>query len=201
MNKNLFFFLFLIVPLFINAQSIISTSGETGTSGTNWSSAGTNPFVITTSGNASIHPSVLTDKLNSGIDVTFVSNGTKISSSLLKTSGGDARLTFKDIAVIQTSPNVVISSSSNKLDIVFWADSDNSQSNTSSTATDAIFIDSGSQLISNGGVIVLGGGTDADADGLPDGYALNGSNSTNYGLNFGAIGGINLGQQVELVPP
>ncbi|NVJ72892.1 MAG: hypothetical protein HWD80_06310, partial [Flavobacteriaceae bacterium] len=39
--------LFVFISFFSFSQTNITTSGQTGTSGTNWSSSGTNPFVIT----------------------------------------------------------------------------------------------------------------------------------------------------------
>jgi len=81
--------LFVFISFFSFSQTNITTSGQTGTSGTNWSSSGTNPFVITSSGNASIHPSVITDKLDAGIDVTLIqtTNSIIISSTISSSLG------------------------------------------------------------------------------------------------------------------
>ena len=81
--------LFVFVSFFSFSQTYITTSGQTGTSGTNWSSSGTNPFVITSSGRADIHPSVIANKLNAGVDVTVIqtSNSIVVSSAISSTLG------------------------------------------------------------------------------------------------------------------
>ena len=68
MKKFLFFFSGLVIAAFsVNAQNLtISSTGETGTSGTNWSVSGTNPVTITATGSANINPSVIQNYLNSG---------------------------------------------------------------------------------------------------------------------------------------
>src|SRR5210317_528387 len=81
--------LFVFTSFVSFSQAYITTSGETGTSGTNWSTSGTNPFVITSSGRADIHPSVITNKLNAGVDVTVIqtSNSIVVSSAISSTLG------------------------------------------------------------------------------------------------------------------
>ncbi len=87
--KIAFSLLFGFISFVSFSQTYITTSGQTGTSGTNWSSSGTNPFVITSSGRADIHPSVITNKLNAGVDVTVIqtSNSIVVSSAISSTLG------------------------------------------------------------------------------------------------------------------
>lgn len=192
---------FLAVSLVLSgnltAQSLVlSSSGQTGTSGTNWSTAGTNPVTITTTGSASINTSVITGYLNAGTSVIVVNNsvGTTVNSNITKTNGSAASLTLKDIGYIKVANNITISSSSNTLDIILWSDYDLSQSG---TVTDFIYCGIGTAFTSNGGKIVMGGGPDngsnggVNADGIPDGFAWNGSNDVASGAN--TFGGLTLG--------
>ncbi len=187
----------LLFFLNTSAQTLtISSSGQTGTSGTNWSTSGTNPVTINANNEAHINTSVITGYLNSGIRV-IVNNatvGTAINSSISKTSGAAASLTFRDIGRIWVNTNVSISSTSNALDIILWVDTDLSQSG---TVSDYLATGDGVSFISNGGKIVLAGGPDNGAnggtsgDGIPDGFAWNGSNTSNNGAN--TVGGLTLG--------
>ncbi|RYY54206.1 MAG: hypothetical protein EOO09_15200 [Chitinophagaceae bacterium] len=195
--------LILLVFLLLGAVAshsqtvVISTSGQTGTVGTNWSTSGTNPVTITASGGtAQIHTSVIQGYLNTGVSVILNNTGvgTLISSPIAKTAGGNAGLTFRDIGNIRVTANNSISSSAGALDIILWADSDNSQGG---TVTDFIYCNAGTSFLSNGGRIVMAGGADNGAnggtsgDGIPDGFAWNGSNSTDHGAND--VGGLTLG--------
>ncbi|MFM2227839.1 MAG: hypothetical protein RL664_1182 [Bacteroidota bacterium] len=127
--NKLFVALLVLVSVTSKAQTLtINSSGQTGTSGTNWSSSGSNPVVITSTGNANVNTSVIESYLNSGISVTvqcIVSNGeVVVGSPLTKISGGDATLTFRaDKRLTSTAP---ISSNSSKLNIVMWSDYNNS---------------------------------------------------------------------------
>ncbi len=181
----------------VHGQSLtISSGGQTGTSGTNWSTSGSNPVEITVTGSANINTSVINGYLNSGTSVRVNNNnvGTTINNNITKTSGASASLTFRDIGFIKVAGNVNITSTSNALNLVLWADSDNSQSG---TVTDFMFINPGVTVSSNGGKIVLAGGSDdgsnggINGDGIPDGFAWNGSNSTNDNAN--QYGGLTLG--------
>lgn len=190
----LFSFLFSLV---IQAQNLtLSSGGQTGTSGTNWSTSGTNPITISVTGAANINTSVITGYLNAGTSV-IVNNstvGTTINSNISKTAGGNASLTIKDIGNVKIAANISISSSSNALDLILWADSDNSQGG---TVDDFMYIGDGVSISTNGGKIIMAGGADngnnggTSGDGIPDGFAWNGSNSTTYGAND--VGGLTLG--------
>ncbi len=181
----------------LSAQSLtISNTGQTGTSGTNWSTAGTDPVTISVTGSANINTSVIQDYLDAGTSVIVTNStvGTTINSNINKTNGGNARLTVKDVGCIKIAANVTIGSGSNTLDLVFWADSDNSQGG---IVDDFIYTAEGVTLSSNGGMIVMAGGPDdgtnggTSGDGIPDGFAWNSSNSALYGAN--TVGGLTLG--------
>ncbi|MFM1772879.1 MAG: hypothetical protein RLZZ71_2021 [Bacteroidota bacterium] len=121
--------LLVLVSVTAKAQTLtLSSSGETGTSGANWSSSGSNPVVISATGNANVNTSVIESYLNSGISVTvqcIVSNGeVVVGSPLTKISGGDATLSFR--ADKRFTSTVAITSSSSKLNLVLWSDYNNS---------------------------------------------------------------------------
>ena len=187
----------LIFSTQIIAQNLVlSSGGQTGTSGTNWSTSGTNPVTITTTGAANINTSVITGYLNAGTSVIVVNNsaGSNVNSNITKTTGAAASFTLKDVGYIKVADNITISSSSNALDIILWSDHDLSQSG---TVNDFIYCGIGSSFTSNGGKIVMAGGPDngsnggVNADGIPDGFAWNGSNDVASGAN--TIGGLTYG--------
>lgn len=106
------------------AQNLtLSNAGQTGTSGTNWSTTRTNPVTITATGTASVNTSVIEGYLNVGTSVIInnTSVGTTINSNIIKTAGGNVSLTFRDIGHIKVSGNINISSGSNAMDIILWA--------------------------------------------------------------------------------
>lgn len=187
----------LLFSLVTHAQSLtLSNGGQTGTSGTNWSSSGTNPITISVTGTANVNTSVIEGYLNAGTSV-IVNNssvGTTINSTITKSNGGTSSLTIKDIGNIKIAANITISSSSNALDLILWADSDNSQGG---AVEDFMYLNAGVTLSTNGGKIVLAGGPDngtnggTSGDGIPDGFAWNGSSSITYGAND--LGGLTLG--------
>lgn len=188
----------------VSAQTLtISNTGQTGTSGTNWSTSGTNPVTITATNTANINTSLISGYLSSGISVVVINTnvGIRISSDISKLSGAQASLTLKNKSFIRIDANVSISSSANALDIIMWADDDNSQGG---TIDDFIFADAGSTFNSNGGKIIMAGGPDngsnggISGDGIPDGFAWNGSNSGTYGAN--SLGGLTLGPRTGLGP-
>ncbi len=176
----------------------ISTGGQSGSSGTNWTSSGSGTVTITVTGNANIHPNVITGHLNLGrkVIVNNTAVGTIINANIIKTGGGAASLTFQDIGPIWVESNITISSGSGALDVILWADADNSQGG---TVSDYLATGPGVTIASNGGKIVMAGGTDNGAnggisgDGIPDGFAWNGSNGTAYGAN--TVGGLTLGER------
>lgn len=195
--KTSLFLCLLFFSIITRGQNLtLSSGGQTGTSGTNWSVSGTNPVTISVTGIANVNTSVITGYLNAGTSVIVnnTSLGTGINSDISKTSGGNATLTIKDVAHVKIAANVTISSNSNALDLILWADSDNSQGG---TVDDFMFINVGVTISTNGGKIIMAGGPDngtnggTSADGIPDGFAWNGSNSVTYGAN--TVGGLTLG--------
>jgi len=83
---------------------------------------------------------------------------------------------------------------SNNGDIIFWADSDNSQLSAGGN-NDEVGLRAGTILNSQGGKIILAGGLDDGAnggvasDGIPDNYAYRGAGEYTGGVNLGVAGG------------
>lgn len=108
-------------------------------------------------------------------NVTFYANGASgdlnLSNNITKSAGADATLTLRanDAVLIN---GVSISSSSNALDIIVNSDRDGNQAGN-------INIDTGSTLTSNGGDIVLSGGTGTTDDLKTTGFA--------YGTSAGGV--------------
>lgn len=119
------FSMLLVLVIQIQAQTLtISAGGQTGTSGINWTTSGTNPVTITTTGDASINISVITGYLNAGTSVilsTIVD--IRLTDAISKSSGSEAYLTMnagRDIYI-----QAGISSTSNALILTLDADTDN----------------------------------------------------------------------------
>jgi autotransporter-associated beta strand protein len=195
---------FLMTLSFSSAWSqgiTISTSGQTGTSGTNWSVSvnGNLATLSVSTGAASIHPNVITGYLNAGTSVLVLSTsstaGTRINANIVKSAGGNARLTFKDNGYVFLDSTRTIQSTSNSLDVVLWADADAGQN---STASDYVLLGSGTSILTNGGNLALGGGNDNGSnggvsnDGIPDQYAYVGQALGNVlsGINLGVKGSV-----------
>jgi autotransporter-associated beta strand protein len=72
MQRIIFITLFIFFSTSVFGQTLtISSGGETGTSGTNWSISG-NVLNVAASGTATVHPSVITNHLNNIGDLTVV---------------------------------------------------------------------------------------------------------------------------------
>jgi autotransporter-associated beta strand protein len=86
----------LLITTGVSAQNlIISTAGQTGTSGTNWSTSGSNPVTISVIGTANINPSVVTGYLNAGKNLNLVvSSGDVIIKSKIATNATAENLRF-----------------------------------------------------------------------------------------------------------
>jgi autotransporter-associated beta strand protein len=93
---NLTVLSFLLITTGVNAQNLtISSSGQTGTSGTNWSTSGSNPVTISVIGTANINPSVVTGYLNAGKNLNLVvSSGDVIIKSKIATNATAENLRF-----------------------------------------------------------------------------------------------------------
>jgi hypothetical protein len=120
--------LLLILSAFLsNAQHLtISTSGETGSSGTNWSIVG-NTLQIATSGTATIHPDVVVNHLtNTGdlvVDLPYVNTlrNIYINNSISYTGSIARTLTVKSATDIVVATGVSITSSAASLNLVLRA--------------------------------------------------------------------------------
>ena len=107
-----FFFFVLGLHLSSYAQTIpltiSSSGGETGTSGTYWSTSGTNPVTITVSGTVTLSTSVITTYLNAGTSV-IVNNGATngdITVQSAITSNGAGALTLTATRSIILKENI-----------------------------------------------------------------------------------------------
>jgi len=92
-----------------------------------------------------------------------------VYASVEKTGGADATLTLKAHDSIYIHNGVTLSSTTNKLNVVLWADSDNSGSG-------AIYMSSGSGISTNSGHVWMGGGSGTVTDW--NGYGINVGNGT-----------------------
>jgi hypothetical protein len=152
-----FLLLFVLLPLGALAQNLfISSTGETGTSGTNWSITGTTLTV--TGGDANIQAAVIVNALASGNLSVEATNITVIDDIMSTTANA---LTLKASNDIRLGATHIVSTDGG--DITFWTDSDNddvgrtyiNQYENSSPPT---------TVESHGGNIVFGGGSDPSAD-------------------------------------
>lgn len=134
------------------AQNILSviSSGQTGTSGTNWSlSANT---LTVSGGAASIQASVITSHLQSAGSLTIVAaGGIMIDQDVLPALTAVRTLTLKTDADITLADSRAISATGSSLNLVCWADADG-------TAGGMIYCKPGSSISTNGGHIWMAGG-------------------------------------------
>jgi filamentous hemagglutinin family protein len=100
--------------------------------------------------------------------------------------GADASLTIKTTGSILMNSGSSISSPTDKLNTIFWADSDNS-------ASGYIFVHDGNTISTNGGDIVMAGGADTNSDGRPDGFATSATTDPN-------ISGVGIGRNATNTP-
>jgi len=165
----------LISTLSIAQNVTISSSGETGTTGTNWSISGN---VLSVTGTASVNASVITNHLTTVGDLEILANSAMTSQQInidaaIDYSGSTARtLTFvarNDVKVnqaitasnstlhifVKAGDNIDVASSvsmaSNGGNIVFWA-------NTDGNNLGNIAVQPTTSIVSNGGGIWMGGG-------------------------------------------
>lgn len=142
----------------------ISNSGQTGTSGTNWSmSSG----VLEVTGPAIVHPNVITSAFSTGnvyVQVTPSAGGgtardIAISSNIVYTGSQVRSLTFKSTNSITVSSGVSITSSNGPLNVVLHAGSGTNPDN------GRIVLD-GVTINTNGGHFRASGGASASWNGL-----------------------------------
>jgi len=155
------------------------------------------PNFTTNNDSAIVTTGSIETALNNGTNVTVQtgSAGTnsqagdiEVASNITKSAGGDASLTLEAYRNITLDSGVQISSSSGKLNVTLDADA---QSNHSGS----IYLANGSGIISNGGNITLGGGSNPLIDSAygnnssaPDGTSLAGGIYIN-GATLNAGGG------------
>ena len=117
-------FISLFVTSGFSQHLTISTSGETGTSGTNWSITG-NILNVGVSGSATIHPSVVTNHLSNVGDLTvnlpwqtLTSRNMNINASISYTGGANRTLTLNCANDMVFANATGITSSSASLNVV-----------------------------------------------------------------------------------
>lgn len=90
-----------------------------------------------------------------------------VNSDIIKSAGGGATLTLKSERDIVVASGVDITSTSDKLNTVFWSDSDANNDG-------MIYLKNGSSITTNGGGITLSGGSD-----ITTGYAVGNAQNAN----------------------
>jgi hypothetical protein len=219
--KILFTILLIFVgPLWIQSQHLtISSSGQTGTSGTNWSITG-NTLTVAASGSAQVNPSVITNHLNNTGDLTIVlpHNGTDVrdlylNNSITYTGSNSRTLTFNIANDIIFASSTSISSSNSSLNIVM-----RTALSTSNIDHGRVHLN-GTTINTNGGHLWIGGGPSTAtwngltvgnsiartwADGVPGLWIENATINTNGGnvylaglsWNSNSNSGVNYGVHV-----
>ncbi|QIA07254.1 lectin-like protein [Draconibacterium halophilum] len=172
MKKNLLLFCIISLSLSLQAQTLtISLGGQTGTSGTNWTSSGSDPVTIeTTSGDAVISPSVIENLLNAGSSVVVLSSlDIRLSDAITKTGGGAALLEFRAGRDLFIQADITSSNSALNLKLDSDNDGDNigAITNSSSLTTNSGFINflddvsfngTSAQTINSGAQYIICGG-------------------------------------------
>ena len=215
----------LIILLFstiATAQHLtIDTSGQTGTSGTNWSITD-NILNIAASGSATIHPNVITNHLTNTGDLTVnlpwqsgVTRNTLINNSIIYTGASGRSLIINSPNNIVFANATGITSSTASLNVVL-------RTVTGASASSALIKMDGININTNGGHFWAGGGTTSTTwNGLTVGdsaavtvdddnagisiigstIATNGGNIRVFALSnngiFGDADGVNYGINVE----
>gem|GEM_PF-5284272 len=151
--------------------TVVSSGGDA--EGTTWSTSSNN--ITPSSGNARINASDIAAKLNAG-DLTITSSSILIQADITKTSGGEATLTLKSTGKINSN-GYTISSTSNKLNVLFWVESDGGTSLGAALGA----------ITTNGGHLWVGGGSGTQTwNGLSIGDGLSMSDGTNnwFGMDL-----------------
>ncbi len=160
-SKVVLFFLFSTIA---SAQNLtISSSGQTGTSGTNWSISG-NTLNVAASGSANIHPNVISNHLNSVGNLTVVlpfqsgvARQCSIDGTITYTGSATRTLTFSiGNDIFMTSANQsVTATGSGALNVVLRA----AYSGGVSPDNGRISIRQNNTINTNGGHLWIGGGS------------------------------------------
>ena len=172
-----------IMPFTSSAQHLtISTSGEAGTSGTNWSISG-NTLTASNSGNSNIHPSVIQNHLAS--NPLTVHAGSVIFNANITSSTANNLSIWSNTHITNTSATSITTQGGN----VLFASNVDDATDGEATTNGYIQLRFGITIISNGGNITFGGGNTSGTD-----YAL-GSSVEAYteGIRFDAVIALNSG--------
>ena len=129
---------------------------------------------------SNISGSTIDTTLNNGTSIILeATNNISINDNISKTSGADSTLTFKAGNNITLGSGKSITSTSNKLNLVFWANSDANGG--------GVTLNSGSSILTNGGDIWMGGGSGSTTwNGLSvgDSYAKGTLAAATSGINM-----------------
>lgn len=151
--KKTLFLLFIFSSFAVFGQTLtISSTGETGTSGSNWSASGTNPVIITVTNTANINASVITTVVATGNDVKINVTGDIIFQSGITLSsaiGGDGEATLTLIGDFIRTAGASIEATSGKLNVVMIAN------NNPGNGADGVEL---GVINTNGGGLWIGGG-------------------------------------------
>jgi hypothetical protein len=136
----------------------------------------------------STEASTIQGHLNNGDNVVVTTTGSstnlQISSNILKSTGGNATLTFKSAFRVTMNVNTSIRSTSNKLNVIFWSNSTNNSSTKGMIRFGDHTLPTANVIIeTNGGHLWVGGGSNNTTwnsltvgDGYAWGCALPGGN-------------------------
>ena len=184
---KLFGLSFLFIAFFgttSNAQTLsISSNGQTGTSGTNWSTTGSNPVIITATNTTDINTSVIEGYLNQGLSVEIRNTASpgkiQIEAPITKSAGGDATLTIRANGRVFVWNSDHITSTSGKLNVVLWSDYNNDGDGGVSLT---------GNIITNGGHVWLGGSSSNGGSYTWNGLTVGDGPSVGAsGANFNAL--------------
>ena len=171
------------MPFTSSAQHLtISTSGEAGTSGTNWSISG-NTLTASNSGNSNIHPSVIQNHLAS--NPLTVHAGSVIFNANITSSTANNLSIWSNTHITNTSATSITTQGGN----VLFASNVDDATDGEATTNGYIQLRFGITINTNGGNITFGGGNNSGTD-----YAL-GSSVEAYteGIRFDAVIALNSG--------
>jgi len=184
---KLFGLSFLFIAFFgttSNAQTLsISSNGQTGKSGTNWSTTGSNPVIITATNTTDINTSVIEGYLNQGLSVEIRNTASpgkiQIEAPITKSAGGDATLTIRANGRVFVWNGDHITSTSGKLNVVLWSDYNNDGDGGVSLT---------GNIITNGGHVWLGGSSSNGGSYTWNGLTVGDGPSVGAsGANFNAL--------------
>lgn len=159
---------------------LVSSAGSEALTGT--------PATTSIAGSVTVSGNTIQTQLNNGTSVLLdATNNITVSDNILKTSGTEATLTFKAANNIAVTAGTTISSTADKLNLVFWSNSDGDSNGRIEVGSSS----STTNIATNGGGIWMGGGsgtsswtpyTSGSALSVGNGYARSNTTSAN-GVN------------------